>query len=291
MPEVAVVKPTGDGSPNNCLSSLTINDYSLTPTFSKFTTEYSLIVDKSVTSVDVNATAIISSTTVQGTGTYELAEGSNTIQIVATAENGIARTYTIKIVRQDVEQGGNNGETSTPGESGDTNTPSDTQPTTPPSEETSTEPSTTEPSTPAFSMNVDLKTNDGNIVVGITPGTSISDIISKVTVSGGSVEILDSSEKVKSEGKISTGDMIAGKDSSGNYVSVYTVVIYGDVNGDGDITIKDLLILRKCILGTATLEGAYLQAGDANKDKNGVTIKDILILRKQLLGATTIDQN
>ena len=88
MPATPAVKPTGDGSPNNCLSSLTINDYSLTPTFSKFTTEYTLIVDKSVASVEVNAAAIISSTKVTGTGTYELKDGSNTIKVVATAENG-----------------------------------------------------------------------------------------------------------------------------------------------------------------------------------------------------------
>ena len=285
MPATPAVKPTGDGSPNNCLSSLTINDYSLTPTFSKFTTEYTLIVDKSVASVEVNATAIISSTKVTGTGTYELKDGSNTIKVVATAENGAARTYTITIVRQDGAGGGNNGESTTPGGSTDVNPPSSDS-----GESTNPTEKPTEPETPAFSMSTSLNTNTNNTVTGIKPGTTVADISSTVTVTGGSFDILGADEKIKTDGKIVTGDVIAGKDLAGNYVSVYTVVIYGDVNGDGDITIKDLLTMRKYLLGTAKLDTAYLQAGNVNKDNNNVTIKDILVLRKQLLGSANIEQ-
>ena len=297
MPETAAIKPTGDGSPNNCLSSLSINDFSLTPTFSKFTTEYTMIVDKSVASVEVNATPIINSTKVTGTGAYELKDGSNTIQVVATAENGAARTYTITIVRQDVPTGGGTGETTTPGESGSTSggessgengseSGSSSGETTPPTTE-----APTEPPTPAFSMSTTLNTNSNNTVTGIKPGATVAEVISTVSVTGGTVVVLDANEKIKTDGKICTGDMVAGMDLSGNYVSVYTVVLYGDVNGDGDITIKDLLVLRKYLLGTTTLEGAYLQAGNTNKDQNGATIKDILVLRKQLLGSATIEQN
>ena len=262
MPESAAAMPTGDGNPNNCLASLSINNYSLTPTFSKFTTSYSLIVDKSVTSVNINASAIVSSTKVTGTGKYDLKEGSNTIKVVATAQNGSARTYTITIVRQDKPAGGG---TTNPGGSGGTVNPS-------------------------FTINTTLNKNSNNTITGITPGASVADVAATVTVSGGSFDILDANKKVKKDGKICTGDMIAVKDASGNYVSYYPTVVYGDVNGDGEVTIKDLLILRKYILGTASLNDSYLQAGNANKDENGVTIKDILVLRKQLLGTGKIDQ-
>ena len=233
-------------------------------------------------SVEVNASAIISSTKVTGTGSYELKDGSNTIKVVATSENGSARTYTITIVRQDIGSGGNNGESTTPGGSTDVNPPSS-------GNEGSTE-KPTEPETPAFSMSTSLNTNANNTVTGIKPGATVADISSTVTVTGGSFDILGADEKVKADGKIVTGDVIAGKDLTGNYVSMYTVVIYGDVNGDGDITIKDLLTLRKCLLGTAKLDTAYLLAGNVNKDSNNVTIKDILVLRKQLLGSMNIEQ-
>ena len=40
MPETACAKPTVNGSPNNKLSGITIDGYSLTPTFSKDTEKY-----------------------------------------------------------------------------------------------------------------------------------------------------------------------------------------------------------------------------------------------------------
>lgn len=283
MPETAAVKPTGDGSPNNCLASLSINNQSLTPTFSKFTTEYSLIVDKSVTSVEVNASAIISSTKVTGTGRYDLKDGANTIKVVATSENGSARTYTITIVRQDMPSGGGNGGTTNPGDGGGSQTP-----TTPP---TTTQPSQpTEPTTPAVTVSTTLNVNNNSTVTGITPGASVADIAATVTVTGGSVEILDANEKVKTDGKICTGDMIAAKDSAGNYVSVYTVVLYGDVNGDGAVNVKDLICVQKNILKMSTIKGVFAEAADTNRDGKSANIKDLILIQKQILGMSNIDQ-
>ena len=105
MPEQVAVMPTGDGSPNNCLSSLTVDVEGLTPTFSKFATEYSLVVENDVKSIEVNATAIISTTKVKGTGTHQLKEGTNTITITATAENGSERTYVLEVVRKSLGGG------------------------------------------------------------------------------------------------------------------------------------------------------------------------------------------
>lgn len=274
MPEIASVLPTDDGNPNNCLASLSITDQVLTPTFGKFTTEYTLVVDNSVTSVEVNATSIISSTTVTGTGAYELKEGSNTISVVATAENGSARTYTITVVRRGINDGV--GDDSSDG-TGDSS-----------SGETSTEEPTTEP----LVFNTTLVKNDAaSVISGINSGTSIADMASKLTVTGGTVEIQDSSGNVKTEGMAATGDKIIVKNLAGEVVYSYNVVIYGDVNGDGNIGLKDLLVVRKYILGASTLEGLFLDAGNTNRDENGVSIKDVLVLRKYILGASTISQD
>ena len=97
MPETACAAPTIDGSPNNKLLNLTIDGYTLTPTFNKDTTEYSLIVDGSVSSVNIIAQAIDSEATVSGSGTVDLVTGVNTIKITVTAGNGSTRDYTINI--------------------------------------------------------------------------------------------------------------------------------------------------------------------------------------------------
>ena len=98
--------PTGDGNPNNKLSSLYVNGFALTPSFNKDVTSYDLIVDPSVVTVNVVATSIASTTTITGTGAFNLQTGVNQIDVTATAQNGTPRTYSIHIVRQSGAQTG-----------------------------------------------------------------------------------------------------------------------------------------------------------------------------------------
>ena len=101
MPETACVAPVGDGSPNNKLSTLTAEGYSLTPSFGKDTESYSLIVDTSVSSIQINAQAADSKATVSGAGNIALTGSSVDIAVTVTAENGSTRTYTIHVAKQD----------------------------------------------------------------------------------------------------------------------------------------------------------------------------------------------
>ncbi len=100
MPEQACAAPTGNGSPNNKLSNLSADGFSLTPSFGKDTLSYNLIVDTSVTSIQINASTADANASVAGTGNVELTGNSNDIAITVTAQNGSTRTYNIHIVRQ-----------------------------------------------------------------------------------------------------------------------------------------------------------------------------------------------
>lgn len=122
MPETACAAPVGDGSPNNKLSSLSAEGYSLTPSFGKDTESYNLIVNTSVSSIQVNAAAADSKASVSGAGSIPLNGSTTDIAITVTAENGSARTYTIHVVKQDggpVSSGssGSAGSPSSPGSS------------------------------------------------------------------------------------------------------------------------------------------------------------------------------
>ena len=99
MPETACAKPTVNGSPNNKLSGIMIDGYSLTPTFSKDTEKYDLVVDSSVSSVNIRATAIDSKATVSGASTISLGSGTTIVKIVVKAENGDTRTYQVSIAK------------------------------------------------------------------------------------------------------------------------------------------------------------------------------------------------
>lgn len=82
--------------------------------------------------------------------------------------------------------------------------------------------------------------------------------------------------------------------ASGGEVRKYTIaiaketpILRGDPSGDGKITITDLAVTKKHILGKQTLAGDKFTAADANKDGK-VTITDLALMKKHILGKTQI---
>ena len=71
--------------------------------FRSNTTSYSVTVPADTESVEVYAEAQDSNATISGTGTVNLQEGENTINVVVTTEDGTTKTYTIIITREAAE--------------------------------------------------------------------------------------------------------------------------------------------------------------------------------------------
>ena len=63
----------------------------------------------------------------------------------------------------------------------------------------------------------------------------------------------------------------------------YILIVTGDLNSDGKITLTDMSILRKHYLQVENLQGEYLKAGDMD-NYNKISLNDISIMRKQILG-------
>lgn len=83
-------------SDNADLASLSISNGTLTPQFAADVTEYSVALEKDVTSLQIEATAADEKANVSGTGEVKLAPGVNTLTIVVTAEDGTQKQYVIK---------------------------------------------------------------------------------------------------------------------------------------------------------------------------------------------------
>ena len=66
-----------------------------------------------------------------------------------------------------------------------------------------------------------------------------------------------------------------------------TAVVTGDTNGDGNISITDLLQVESVILKKSSLSGANAIAADTNKDGN-ISITDLLQIEANILGKSTI---
>ncbi len=99
MPSNPIAKPSDNGTPNDYLNLLSIDGYSLTPSFRTEVLEYSLIVDSSVNQIRINGTPAASTSSVNGTGTINLAEGTNKLKITVTSDTGSVRNYTLTVVR------------------------------------------------------------------------------------------------------------------------------------------------------------------------------------------------
>ena len=107
---VNIKNETGDDAENgdnankssdNSLSSLTLSAGKLSPAFKYNITNYTAEVENNVTSVVVSAKANNKNATVESVkGGEKLVVGSNKIQIVVKAENGVTATYVVNVTRK-----------------------------------------------------------------------------------------------------------------------------------------------------------------------------------------------
>ena len=126
-----------------------------------------------------------------------------------------------------------------------------------------------------------------NYIGGYDVGTTVGTIKSKVG-SSANVVIKDSNGNVKNDGDlIGTGYTIEVSNDDGSMT--YTYVMFGDLNGDGEINSADLLKMRQYLLGTNQLSGAFLNSAYLNGD-NEINSADLLRIRQHLLGTASIGQ-
>ena len=84
-------------------------------------------------------------------------------------------------------------------------------------------------------------------------------------------------------------ESIEGKETIGTGMKLivgneleYKLVVEGDLNGDGKISITDLSKMKSHIIGKQILQGEYEKAADINGDGRE-SITDLSILKKYLI--------
>lgn len=122
--------------------------------------------------------------------------------------------------------------------------------------------------------------NENKYVYGITPGT---DIETYFTVKNGTLELVANSADYKN----GTGAIINIKNSSGIVVDTYTVIIFGDVNGDAAITATDTAKVSNATLGGIFEGEANNLAADTNGDTSITATDSAIISNASLGGAIT----
>lgn len=117
------------------------------------------------------------------------------------------------------------------------------------------------PTTAGSSEGVSV-TESASLITGVTPGSlaTADDVLARVTAKDSSATTLNVA--ANAAGLYGTGATATlSLKSSGAPVAIYTVVIYGDVNGDGVVDGFDASSMDLAINNRAALTGAYKTAG------------------------------
>lgn len=225
---------------DSSLSKLSVTSCNLNPSFTSSAYNYTCYVDKKIDNITVNASPTASTSTVKGTGKFDLNKDVTVLEIIVTSAAGTTSTYKITVNKVDEV-------VLTPDEI-------------------------------LAKMQI---SNKGGYISGFDLGSDANSFNKLLN------SVYPKAVSQISENKVLyTGMNI--KITSG-ITSNYTVVIYGDNNGDGVIDILDLLKIQKHLLGVNKLKNAYLNASDINKDEN-VDIIDLLKIQKHILNVSKIEQ-
>lgn len=220
-----------------------IIDGKLIDNFDTDVIEYIKYVKSDSTSVNITATTSDTYATVTGTGIRELTNVETDLTLIVQAESGDTKTYKIKFIKVE----GNK-------------------------------------TVEEIISTLSTKVNSNNMY-SISPNTDSSSLINSIKKADPAsyVEYKNSGgTQIIGSVQIKTGDTLYIKSSSDEEVT-YKLVINGDNNGDGNVTILDLLRVQKHILNSSKLTDIYYLAGDTNNDNN-VDILDLLRVQKYILG-------
>ncbi len=132
-------------------------------------------------------------------------------------------------------------------------------------------------------------TKNGSFINGYNANSTVENIIKDASGKYAVTVTNSSGSEITGTSNVGTGSKI--KVAAGDSSYEYTIVIYGDLNGDGLINSADLLKMRQHLLETSKLEGVYAEAGNTNHDNTGINSADLLKMRQHLLETSYISQS
>lgn len=123
---------------------------------------------------------------------------------------------------------------------------------------------------------------ENDVITKIEPETKVKDLLDKISTTY-TVEIKRANGDVLSENDVvGTGTTINLKDANGNVICTYTIVIYGDINGDGYILANDYVLIKNHIMDDGGLSGTKSMAADVNKDGN-ILANDYVLIKNHIM--------
>lgn len=111
--------------------------------------------------------------------------------------------------------------------------------------------------------------NASDLIKNITKNTSVEDFSNNIDVANnGKIKIYDSTGEKEIIGNVGTGMIARVTDENDNSLLDLDVVVKGDVSGDGNISITDLVKVKRHLSEDEELTGVYKIAGSINDTGN-----------------------
>ena len=118
------------------------------------------------------------------------------------------------------------------------------------------------------------------MTVKVTPEVTVEELVKKLNTKNYS--IMDKDGNVLKEEKLATDYKIKVLDKT------YTIIKAGDVNGDTEVDVIDLALVKRHLMETQKLTDNYYYAGMLQKNGTEIDVIDLALLKRVLMGTTTI---
>ena len=126
-----------------------------------------------------------------------------------------------------------------------------------------------------------------NFISGISVKTTVKELKESVNETG-YVRVVKDGKVVEDNTSLATGMKIQLMNGT-EVLKEVTVVVTGDTNGDGNISVTDMISVKAHILKKSTLTDAYGEAGDTNGD-GSISITDFIQIKAHILGKSSLEK-
>lgn len=126
----------------------------------------------------------------------------------------------------------------------------------------------------------ELKISETGVMSGITEGTTVEALVDDLGNKGEVVVTNAKGDTLSAGDKVGTGCTVSlASDPS----VLVTIMVSGDLDGDGDISVTDIVATRQAALRLSQLEGVYLQAATPVSGSSTPDVSDITAIRQYVL--------
>ena len=122
-------------------------------------------------------------------------------------------------------------------------------------------------------------------ITKISPNTNVQTFKNNMTTNG-NVKILNSKrEEIGSSDLVGTGHILQVEFNGTTHE--YQLVVKGDIDGNGKLSVTDLAMVNQAIVGRITLQGPYSKASDLDSN-NKLSVTDLAMINQAIVGRITL---